>query len=164
MAAKLAEVPDSGTLRRVLDARRHEQILELAELAAGKGLMDFQRPLWRELVKEFLGSIAGVHERRQHLRAPAELEVDILFPDDLMSLATSNVGAGGLAIRIDEEIPVGARLDLSIKVPQREVPLLAKAQVVWRKAPEIGVAFIDLIQSDRELLEAIAVKALHAAP
>ena len=31
-------------------------------------------------------------------------------------------------------------------------------------SPEIGVAFIDLIQSDRELLEAIAVKALHAGP
>jgi hypothetical protein len=148
----------------MLDARRVEQILELAELVTGKGLLDFQRPLWRELVKELLGSVAhGGAERRQHLRAPAELEVDILSPDELASLATSSVGAGGLSIRIDEQIPVGTDLELSIKVEQRKVPLLARARVVWSRPPEIGVAFIDLIQGDRELLEGIAVKALLSA-
>src|SRR5216684_402081 len=140
----------------MLDLRRQEQALELSELATTSGLMDFQRPLWRELVKELLGA----DKRRQHLRAAAELEVDILSPDELASLATSSVGAGGLAIVIDEEIPVGTDLELSIKVPQRKVPLLAKAKVVYRKSPHLGVAFTDLIQSDRELLEGIAVKAL----
>src|SRR5438270_3855882 len=97
--------------------------------------MDFQRPLWRELVKELLGP----DQRRQHLRGPAELEVDILSPDELASLATSSVGAGGLAIVMDEEIPEGTVLELSIKVEQRKVPLLAKAQVVYRRPPHIGV-------------------------
>jgi PilZ domain-containing protein len=139
-----------------MDSRRTEQMLELAELATGNGLMDFQRPLWRELVKELLGQ-GG---RRQHLRAPAELEVDILSPEELASLATSSVGAGGLAIVIDEQIPVGTDLELSIKIEQRKVPLLAKAKVVYCRPPEVGVSFTDLIQSDRELLEGIAVKAL----
>ena len=140
----------------MLDPRRQEQALELAELAITTGLMDFQRPLWRELVKELLGA----DQRRHHLRAHADLEVDILSPDELASLATSSVGAGGLAIVIDEDIPVGTDLELSIKVPQRKVPLLTKAQVVYRKPPHLGVAFTDLIQSDRELLEGIAVKSL----
>jgi hypothetical protein len=141
---------------------RHQQLLELADLAVGNGLMDFQRPIWRDLVTQLLGSIR--EERRKDIRAPLELEVDILAPEEIASLATSSVSAGGLSIRIAEVIPVGTRLDLSIKVEQRPVPLLAKAQVVWSREGELGVAFVDLFQNDRELLEALAVKAVLSAP
>ncbi len=150
------------------DDPRRQQILELADLALADGLMDFQRPLWRELVTWFLGSIrdpfGGVSDRRRHVRAPMELEVDILEPEELASLATSSIGAGGLAIRIAEVIPVGTQLDLSIKVAQRKVPLLAKAQVVWSREGELGAMFVDLFQNDRELLEALAVKELASEP
>ena len=146
------------------DDPRLQKILELADLALGDGIMDFQRPDWRELVTQLLGSIrdpfGGAGDRRQFLRAPLELEVDILAPEDLASLATSSVGAGGLAIKIAEVIPVGTQLDLSIKVAQRKIPLLARAQVVWSREGELGVAFVDLFQNDRELLEALAVKEL----
>ena len=141
-----------------------DHLLELAELATGDGLMDFQRPIWRELVTQLLGSIrdpfGGASDRRKDLRAPLELEVDILAPDELASLATSSVGAGGLAIRIAELIPVGTPLDLSIKLAQRKIPLLVKAHVVWSREGELGVAFVDIFQNDRELLEGLAVKAL----
>ena len=145
------------------DDPRYQQLLELADLAAGNGLMDFQRPIWRDLVKQLLGSIRDPSpgaERRKDLRAPLELEVDILAPEELASLATSSVGAGGLSIKIAEVIPVGAQLDLSIKVAQRPLPLLARGQVVWSRPGELGVAFIDLFQNDRELLEGLAVKAV----
>src|SRR5439155_26565461 len=99
--------------------------------------MDFQRPLWRELVKELLGA----DERRHYLRAPAELDVDILSPDELASLATCCAGAGGLAIVKEEYIPVGTVVESCIMVAQRKVPLLAKVLVVYRRAPHIGVAF-----------------------
>jgi hypothetical protein len=135
---------------------RREQMLELAELATGTGLMDFQRTLWRELVKDLLGA----DQRRQHLRADFELEVDILSPEELVGVATSNIGPGGLALVINEPIPVGTDVELSIKVEQRPVPLLARAKVVYSKPPKIGVMFTNLIQSDRELLEGIAVKAI----
>ena len=152
----------------MLTERRREQILELADLATGAGLMDFQRPLWRELVTALLGSIrdpfGGTSDRRRYLRAPLELEVDILAPEDLASLATSSVGAGGLAIKIAEVIPTGTPIDLSIKVAQRKIPLLAKAQVVWSREGELGVAFVDLFQNDRELLEALAVKETLSEP
>src|SRR5438045_3133475 len=80
------------------DDPRCQQLLELADLAAGNGLMDFQRPIWRDLVTQLLGSIRDPSpgaERRKDLRAPLELEVDIVAPDELASLATSSIGAGG---------------------------------------------------------------------
>ena len=144
---------------------RRQQLLELADLAAGNGLMDFQRPIWRDLVTQLLGSVRDASgERRKDLRAALELEVDILAPEEIASLATSSVSAGGLSIRNAEVIPVGTRLDLSIKLAERPVPLLAKAQVVWSREGELGVAFVDLFQNDRELLEALAVKAVLTAP
>ena len=61
-------------------------------------------------------------------------------------------------------VPPGTPIDLSIKVPQRKVPLLVTAQVVWSVPGELGAAFVDLYQNDRELLEGIAVKALLEPP
>ena len=144
------------------DDPRFQQLLELADLALGNGLMDFQRPVWRDLVTQLLGGVRE-SERRKDLRANLELEVDILAPEEIASLATSTVSAGGLSIRIAEEVPAGARLDLSIKLEGRPVPLLAKAQVVWCSGGEIGVAFVDLFQNEREVLEARAVKAVLTA-
>lgn len=142
-----------------------EELTELAEHAISEGLLDRQRPRWRELVTQLLGNIqegsgGKIPERRQTLRAPLELPVDILEPEELASLATSSVGSGGLSIRIEEVLPVGTQVDLSINLAQRRIPLLVKAQVVWSKPGELGVAFVDLFQGDRELLEGLAVLAL----
>src|SRR5437764_2625765 len=142
---------------------RYDEILDLAKLGTRNLLTDARRPRWRELVTQLLGSVlseGAVAERRQHLRGPAELEVDILAPEEMASLATSTVSAGGLSIRIAEVIPAGTQVDLSIRVPQRKVPLLVQAQVIWSRPGELGVAFVDLYQNDRELLEGLAVKAL----
>jgi len=166
MAGKIADGSDNGgTLRAMFEPGdpRHDEILDLANRATANLLSDSQRPRWRELVRQLLGTIqseGGMAERRQDLRGPAELEVDILAPDEMASLATSTVSAGGLSIRIAELIPAGTQVDLSIRVPQRKVPLLVQAQVIWSRPGELGVAFVDLYQNDRELLEGLAVKAL----
>ncbi|HTO98421.1 MAG TPA: PilZ domain-containing protein [Myxococcales bacterium] len=140
---------------------RCDEILRLADLATSDRLVDGQRPRWRELVTQLLGSIeAAGGRRRQDLRGPAELEVDILAPDEMASLATSTVSGGGISMRIAEVIPIGTPIDLSIKVPQRRVPLLVTAQVVWSRPGELGAAFVGLPENDRELLEGVAVKAL----
>lgn len=143
---------------------RYDEILELAEHAVGEGLLDRQRPRWRVLVQELLGSInegaPTASERRQDVRASMELDVDILEPDDMASLATSSVGSGGLCIRIAEVIPAGTPLLLSIKLAQRRQPLMVHAQVAWSKPGQLGAAFSDIFQGDRELMEGIAVKAL----
>lgn len=141
----------------------YEELLRLASLATRGLLLDGQRARWRELTTRLLGSIReqqSFQPERQDLRAPVELEVDILAPEEMASLATSTIGAGGLSIRIAEVIPKGTQLDLSIKLPERKVPLLVKAQVVWSRPGELGAAFIDAYQNDREVLEGLAVQAL----
>jgi PilZ domain-containing protein len=143
---------------------RFQEMLTLAEAAAGEGFTDEQRRRWRELCGELLGEIRSGNpaypDARKDLRAEAELEVHILAPEEMASLATSTIGAGGLGIVVSEEVPVGTVLQLSIKIEEREVPFLAKAQVVWSRPGLLGAAFIDLFQNERELIEAVTVKAL----
>jgi PilZ domain len=144
---------------------RFDEMLQLVNRALGEGLRDQDRPRWRELVGALLGELhdkGRVHERRQYLRAAMEIDVDILAPDEMASLATSTIGAGGLSLRIKEIIPVGTTIELSIKVEQRKVPIFAKAQVVYSREGELGAMFVDLYQHDRELLEAIAARAILA--
>ena len=144
---------------------RTDEILLLAGEATGTGLHDKHRPRWRELVQDLLGSIRDgsggqVPERRRELRAAAELQVDLLAPEEIGGLATSTVGAGGVSIFIAEQLPPGTPIDMSIKVEPRPIPLLLKGVVVWSRPGEVGVAFIDAFQNDRELLEGIAVNAI----
>jgi PilZ domain-containing protein len=139
-----------------------DELRELTEHALADGLRDTQRGRWRELVADLLGRTPSRDERRKMLRAPAGLDVHVLEPDDLMGLVTSTVGAGGISLPMQQPPPVGTPLALSIKVPQRKVPLFVRAQVIWTRAGEIGAVFTDVLQGDRELLEAIAVRSLLA--
>ena len=99
---------------------RIDEILELAEQATSRGLLDRQRPAWRTLVTELLGSIhesTPAHgERRQELRASIQMLVNITSPAELASLATSNVGSGGLSIRVADVIPAGTPIELEVEL------------------------------------------------
>src|SRR5258706_576790 len=138
------------------------ELRELTEHALADGLRDAQRDRWRELVAQLLGRTQSHEGSRKHIRAAADLDVHVLEPDDLQGLVTSTIGAGGLSMAMPAPPPVGTPLALSIKVPQRKVPMFVKAQVAWAREGEIGAAFTDAVQSDRELLEAIAGHALLA--
>ena len=138
------------------------ELRELSEHALADGLRDAQRGRWRELVAELLGRTQSQEGRRKHIRAAAGLDVHVLEPDELTGLTTSTIGAGGLSLIMPSPPPVGTPLALSIRVPQRKVPLFVRAQVTWVREEEIGAVFTDALQSDRELLEAIAVRALLA--
>jgi hypothetical protein len=145
---------------------RFDEILKLAVQAMAQKLRDQDRPRWRELVTMLLGELIDrghIPERRRALRAALEVEVDILAPEEVASIATSSIGAGGLALRIAEVLPIGTLLELSIKLEQRSMPLFARAQVVYSRPGEAGAAFVDLFQSDREMLEGLAVTALLAS-
>jgi hypothetical protein len=144
---------------------RFDEILKLAGAAKGDGLRDGDRPRWRALVGLLLGELVdrGAHSnRRRVLRAPVELQVDILAPEEIASLTTSSVSSGGLALRIQEVLPIGTHLDLSIKIEDRKMPIFVRAQVVYSRPGETGAAFVDLFAAHRELLEATIVVALLA--
>ena len=143
-----------------------EEILRLAPSAIG-GLLDQDRPRWRELMHQLLGSInrAAGHEERRHLRVAAALDLDVLAPIEVAaSPATSTVGAGGISLAVAAPVPTGTLLKLSIKFPQRPMPLSCRAQVVWCQDGHLGAAFIDLFQNDREALEGFVAQRLLASP
>ena len=149
----------------VPDDPRFDELQHLAAQAVGPGFTGSQRARWRELVGGVLGSLqqagSASIERRQALRAVASLQVDILEPPALRGTRlTSTVGAGGLSIPVPAIPPRGTVLELSITVSGRARPVTARASVAWTQDGEIGVTFIDLLQSERELLEAVAVQAL----
>src|SRR5260370_31858782 len=93
-------------------ARRYEEILDLANLATLDLLLDSQRPRWRELVTQLLGSVreasgGGIPQRRPHLRAPVELGGGILAPQEMGSLAPSTLRSGGAFFPLPPGVPVG---------------------------------------------------------
>jgi PilZ domain len=144
---------------------RFDEVLRLSALAVGPGLNDPQRARWRELCAGMLGTLqaAGQQapERRRVLRAVASLHVDVLSPAALAGpMQTSSVSAGGLSMPVPGPIPRGTIVELSISVRERSQPIKAKGSVVWCADGHTGLAFIDLVQNDRELLEAIAVRSL----
>src|ERR1700738_4376982 len=130
---------------------RFEEILRLAGRAAGRGLLDKDPARWRELCAQLLGEMKAqgpvAHQRRKNLRAPSTFQVHLLAPSDVSGLVGSSLGAD---------------VELSIAVDRKE-PLRARAQVVYvLDTFETGMTFIDLVQGDRERLEAIAVRTLLA--
>ena len=149
------------------DDPQFEEVLQLTQLAVGPGFTDAQRARWRALCAGMLGTLqsAGQQapERRRMLRAIASLPVDVLSPEQLRGTRlTSSVSAGGLSLPARGQPPLGTLVEVSIAVAERPQPILARGSVCWANGEDIGLAFIDLIQSERELLEAIAVQALLA--
>lgn len=153
---------------------RFDEMMELASRATGTGLFDRERPRWRELCGQLLGDLTAQGdsqmERRQQLRAPSNFEVHLLAPEGMPALVASSIGAGGVRLQLEESaldsepLPVGTDVELSISIDRKRVPLLARGKVVYvLEGGEVGVSFIDLIQSDRELLEGIAVQTLLAS-
>jgi len=141
---------------------------ELSDKVLGTGLDDAQRARWRSLTGSILtvlqnSSGADGGARRRFIRAVTALVVTVTSPPELKGLLTSNLGGGGFAILMADPPAVGTLLDFSIRVPQRQAPILVKVEVVWVRhtpASEIGVAFTNIDDRDRDLLEAIVVKHL----
>lgn len=145
---------------------RFEEILRLAAWAVGPGLRDRDRPRWRELCGQLLGELKATGgralERRRALRAPSRIQAELLAPRHLAGLVASSIGSGGIGLLLPENVPLGTEVELSLAVEGRG-SLRARGQVVYvREGAETGVAFTDLLQGDRELLEALAVRALLA--
>ena len=150
-----------------LDRAGFAEALELSRKALGPGFSEAERERWRTLTAAVLEVLRNINpagsERRRHLRGVAALAVEVVSPAGVRKLFTSNIGGGGLSIPMAEPPEVGAILELSIRVGQRQVPISAKAAVVWRRPPpggEIGCTFTGIAERDRDLLEATVMQQL----
>jgi len=143
---------------------RFDEMLELAHVATASNLNDQQRSRWRSLCSGMLGTLQAqgkVSDRRRAVRGTASLQVSLLSPDPLSGTAvTSTVSSGGLSLRSSTPVPIGSTLEMSISIPERKVPLFVQGEVVWSREGEVGVAFAELPDPEREMLEAVAVKAI----
>ncbi len=105
-----------------------------------------------------------MEERRQLVRLDTRLEISyaVLSSDTPKKSVTKNVGGGGVCLFTEKELPIGTRLQVAMKLPDREALVHFIAEVVWSEAYEVigktqrqravesGVRFIEIAPQDCE--------------
>ena len=98
------------------------------------------------------GDETGADERRRHDRS--RLIVDVYFDgaDATGVASTKDIGAGGLYMNTQKELPEGALLTL--RLPFEEGDVVVNAEVVYSNPGRgVGVRFHGMKESDRALVE-----------
>jgi uncharacterized protein (TIGR02266 family) len=81
------------------------------------------------------------HERRRHFRGKSRAgkRVALRFRNadggDFVDAVTRNIGLGGAYILTDMPEPVGAVLEIEVRIPGDEPGIPVRAQVRWNTAP-----------------------------
>ena len=99
---------------------------------------------------------------RQYIRVPASWPIKyeqkaVSAPSDRRVTETKDISAGGVALLVQEMIPVGSRLHLEIHVPPLQRSVTVEGQIV-RCLPvrgggfDIGIRFDQIDSADREAL------------
>ena len=86
-------------------------------------------------------------DKRQHLRLPVESRtfIELISPrvgeadtGRLVACQTLNISKGGLQVTVDEELTVGAILQVGIELPHQERTLYLAGEVRWCRRTEEG--------------------------
>ena len=105
-----------------------------------------------------------MEERRQFVRLDTRLEIKhTVLPSGMpLETTTKNIGTDGVCLFADRELPPGTRLQVSMKLPDREEPVHFTAEVMWsetyetigktqrERAVEVGVRFVEIAPQDRD--------------
>ena len=72
----------------------------------------------------------------------------------------TDISAGGLRMRTEEQLQVGEQLEFKLLVPVRPEPYLLFGQIVWKREPaparvEYGVAFVDVTPDKQAEIDAL---------
>jgi uncharacterized protein (TIGR02266 family) len=103
----------------------------------------------------------GGVERRRDRRAPAELEIEIRFPDleQLERRICRDVSVGGMYVESEQPPALGTAIEFRFVLPsRREIHARGTGRVVWRRPrPDgrpagFGVQFLELDRHFRELV------------
>jgi uncharacterized protein (TIGR02266 family) len=100
-------------------------------------------------------------QRREHPRYSVDLDVSLGSDHNFYAGFAENLSAGGVFIATHVVKPVGERIEISIRLPDREAPIEAVGEVRWTREfsetsnvpPGLGVRFVELKDG---ALEAIA--------
>jgi len=108
-------------------------------------------------------------DKRASQRVPLLLRIDYPGAPGFRD-ATENLSAGGLFIRTDRFVAVGARVPLLVSFPGLLDPLEIEVEVVWRRAPErdlpggVAVKIPDDRPGDRSKLARLVEQSHEPAP
>ena len=107
-----------------------------------------------------------MEERRRFVRLDTRLEIayTVLPAERAKQGATKNVSGGGICLFSDKELAPGTRLQIAMKLPDREQPAHFVAEVIWSEAYEVigkterqravenGVRFIEISPQDQDAI------------
>ena len=103
-------------------------------------------------------------ERRDFSRVPVPFEVRYRIYGELgetwREVATMNISAGGMRLRSEEPIEVGAQLEIQITLSSAATPLAVQGSVAWSRsmgagANESGVQFTGLTPQQQEQMDSL---------
>jgi hypothetical protein len=138
-----------GAIETVAGGRRYRAEGALAMVAGRRGRV-------RDDAVVFQFGIAPPPQRRQHERAPAVLPVTVVPVHAELPPArglTLDVSAGGVQLRGPARLASGSELLLHLELPNEDLPIPAKGEVVRASADGlIGVRLDSMREADRELV------------
>lgn len=85
--------------------------------------------------------LPSAEERREHRRISAELEVNFASLEELVSAYTTDISRGGIFVPTERFLPIGAVVELSLRLPRGRTPIKAIARVAYTTDdPPLGFA------------------------
>ena len=113
-------------------------------------------------------------DQRGLTRVPVRLRVRFDCLDEVTDQLALNLSAGGMFVRVERPPPLHAEVTLAVELPGETEPLLCRAEVVHRVAPEearstgrhagVGVQFLDADDRFRSEIDAFIARAQGLVP
>lgn len=110
----------------------------------------------------------GFEEKRKSKRFDLPLEIEcrtLTTSPETYSAVTRNVGRGGVAMRLPNEIERGVTLQMRLAVPGSQAPVSAMGRVAWVEGGHLGIRWTRIDRVDQErILEYIYQSWLAGQP
>ena len=109
-------------------------------------------------------------DKRENVRAKLNLRVAYGTSFDVHTTAyMQNIGHGGVFIRTENPLEIGARLELEFTLPDSFRTIKAQAQVAWARKDHdgdlfpagMGLMFTDILPTDRDDLNSYVRQLAH---
>ena len=104
---------------------------------------------------------------RNQTRRGYEVEVGVATDHNFYTGFTENISCGGLFVATRDIMPIGSRFQLTLRLPNFDRDVVVNCEVRWQRLeqihnsdihPGMGVRFIDLPDSDAEIINAFLVE------
>ncbi|HET6613824.1 MAG TPA: PilZ domain-containing protein [Kofleriaceae bacterium] len=79
--------------------------------------------------------------RRLSTRHSVEISASVSLGDDSFEGTLENLSLGGAYLLVDRRLPMGARVELSFRIPTHEQPIVTGASVRWSSETAAGLQF-----------------------